>query len=50
MLEELKKQVFEANMELVRQGLVIYTWGNVSGIDREKASSSSSHRALTTMS
>ncbi len=34
MLEELKKQVYEANMELVRQGLVIYTWGNVSGIDR----------------
>lgn len=35
MLEELKKQVFEANMELVNKGLVIYTWGNVSGIDRE---------------
>ena len=35
MLEELKKQVYEANMELVKQGLVIYTWGNVSGIDRE---------------
>jgi L-ribulose-5-phosphate 4-epimerase len=36
MLENLKKQVFEANLELVKQGLVIYTWGNVSGIDREK--------------
>lgn len=36
MLEELKKQVCEANLELVRQGVVIYTWGNVSGIDREK--------------
>ena len=36
MLEELKKQVFDANIELVKQGLVIYTWGNVSGIDREK--------------
>lgn len=36
MLEELKQKVFEANMDLVRQGLVIYTWGNVSGIDREK--------------
>ena len=36
MLEELKKKVYEANMELQRKGLVIYTWGNVSGIDREK--------------
>ena len=36
MLEELKKQVFEANMELPRYGLVTFTWGNVSGIDREK--------------
>lgn len=36
MLEELKKQVCEANLELVRRGVVIYTWGNVSGIDREK--------------
>ena len=35
MLEELKKEVYEANMELVEKGLVIYTWGNVSGIDRE---------------
>lgn len=36
MLEELKEQVCEANLELVRRGVVIYTWGNVSGIDREK--------------
>lgn len=36
MLDELKKLVFEANLELVRHGLVIFTWGNVSGIDREK--------------
>lgn len=36
MLEDLKKKVYEANMELQRKGLVIYTWGNVSGIDREK--------------
>ncbi len=36
MLDELKKIVYEANMELVRRNLVIYTWGNVSGIDREK--------------
>ncbi|MBR6323091.1 MAG: class II aldolase/adducin family protein, partial [Lachnospiraceae bacterium] len=35
MLEALKKEVYEANMELVEKGLVIYTWGNVSGIDRE---------------
>ncbi len=34
MLEELKKQVYEANMELPRRGLITYTWGNVSGIDR----------------
>ena len=36
MLEDLKKQVYEANMELPRRGLVTYTWGNVSGIDRER--------------
>ncbi|NMC63430.1 MAG: L-ribulose-5-phosphate 4-epimerase [SAR324 cluster bacterium] len=36
MLEELKGQVFEANLELVRQGLVISTFGNVSGISREE--------------
>ena len=36
MLEELKRQVYEANMELPRRGLVTYTWGNVSGIDRER--------------
>lgn len=36
MLEELKEKVFEANMELPKRGLVTYTWGNVSGIDREK--------------
>ncbi|TWT83997.1 L-ribulose-5-phosphate 4-epimerase UlaF [Planctomycetes bacterium CA13] len=36
MLEELKEQVFEANIELVNQGLVTLTWGNVSGIDRER--------------
>ena len=36
MLEELKQQVYEANMELPRRSLVTYTWGNVSGIDREK--------------
>lgn len=36
MLEELKQQVYAANMELPRRGLVTFTWGNVSGIDREK--------------
>ncbi len=36
MLEQLKKEVLEANLELVKKNLVIYTWGNVSGIDREK--------------
>lgn len=36
MLEELKEKVFEANLDLVKYGLVIFTWGNVSGIDREK--------------
>ena len=35
MLEALKQKVYEANMELPRRGLVTYTWGNVSGIDRE---------------
>ncbi|MGL5258548.1 MAG: L-ribulose-5-phosphate 4-epimerase [Lachnospiraceae bacterium] len=36
MLENLKKQVFEANMLLPKYGLVTFTWGNVSGINREK--------------
>ncbi len=36
MLEELKEKVYKANLDLVRHGLVIFTWGNVSGIDREK--------------
>ena len=35
MLEELKKVVYEANMELPKRNLVTYTWGNVSGIDRK---------------
>ncbi|QEY18223.1 L-ribulose-5-phosphate 4-epimerase [Cellvibrio sp. KY-GH-1] len=33
---ELKREVFEANMELNRRNLVVYTWGNVSQIDRAK--------------
>ncbi len=36
MLEELKKRVYEQNLRLKESGLVILTWGNVSGIDREK--------------
>ena len=35
MLESLKQKVYEANMELPKRGLITYTWGNVSGIDRE---------------
>ena len=35
MLEELKQKVYEANMLLPKYGLVTFTWGNVSGIDRE---------------
>ncbi len=35
MLEALKQQVYEANMELPKYGLVTFTWGNVSAIDRE---------------
>lgn len=36
MLENLKQQVYEANMELWNKRMVIYTWGNVSGVDRER--------------
>lgn len=36
MLEKLKEAVYAANIDLVTKGIVIYTWGNVSGIDREK--------------
>lgn len=36
MLEELKQKVWQANLDLVKHNLVIFTWGNVSGIDREK--------------
>lgn len=36
MLEELKQEVYAANMLLPKHGLVTFTWGNVSGIDREK--------------
>jgi L-ribulose-5-phosphate 4-epimerase len=36
MLRELKEQVLQANLDLVMHGLVVFTWGNVSGIDRER--------------
>ena len=36
MLEDLKKLVYEANMKLPKCGLVTFTWGNVSAIDRER--------------
>lgn len=36
MLEELKNQVCRANLELVARGVVIYTWGNVSGISSDR--------------
>jgi L-ribulose-5-phosphate 4-epimerase len=36
MLEELKESVCKANLDLVHYGLVIFTWGNVSGIDRNR--------------
>ena len=36
MLEDLKQNVLKANLDLVKHGLVVFTWGNVSGIDREK--------------
>ena len=36
MLEELKKEVYEANMLLPKFDLVTFTWGNVSGVDRDK--------------
>lgn len=36
MLEQLKEAVLRANLELPKKNLVTYTWGNVSGIDREK--------------
>lgn len=35
MLDDLKRKVFEANLDLVDKGVVVYTWGNVSAIDRQ---------------
>ena len=36
MLKKLKERVLHSNLSLVKHGLVIFTWGNLSGIDREK--------------
>lgn len=36
MLKKLKAEVFQANLDLIKNDLVMFTWGNVSGIDREK--------------
>lgn len=36
LLKELREEVYEANMDLVKHGLVVFTWGNASGLDREK--------------
>ena len=36
MLTELKEEVLAANLELKKENLIIYTWGNVSGIDRDR--------------
>ena len=38
MLESLKKEVYEANLLLPKYNLITFTWGNVSGIDRETRS------------
>ena len=43
MLDALKKDVFRANLDLVKHGLVKFTWGNVSGIDREKGQIGRAH-------
>jgi L-ribulose-5-phosphate 4-epimerase len=37
MLQKLKEMVLKANLELPKRGLVTYTWGNVSGLDRERS-------------
>ena len=36
MLKELREEVYEANMDLPKHGLVVFTWGNASGLDRER--------------
>src|SRR5579875_3693527 len=36
LVEKLRREVLEANLEIVRRGLVLYTFGNASGVDREQ--------------
>ena len=48
MLEKLKEEVYKANMDLPKYGLVTFTWGNVSGIDRESGPVSYTHLTLPT--
>ena len=36
LLKNLREELLEANLELVRRGLVLYTFGNASGVDREQ--------------
>jgi len=36
MLKELRDEVYEANMDLPKHGLVVFTWGNASGVDRDR--------------
>ena len=50
MLEQLKQTVYEANMDLPKYGLVTFTWGNVSAIDRESGYLSSSQVVWTMIS
>ena len=50
MLEALKQQVWEANLLLPKHNLVVFTWGNVSGIDRERDYLSLSPPAWITIS
>ena len=50
LLKTLREEVLEANLELVRRGLVLYTFGNVSGIDRKRDWLPSSPAAFPTKS
>ena len=48
LLKTLREEVLEANLELVRRGLVVYTFGNASGIDRKEGWSPSNPAAFLT--
>mgnify|MGYP000535593160 CR=1 FL=1 len=49
MLEDLKNSVCDANLELVKRGVVIYTWGNVSGISSDGKYMVIKHLVLNTI-